>query len=42
MGKGIIILVGFYTLMCEQGQMHVDKVEFDQVNSAGMRGRDHP
>ena len=27
--------------MCEQGLMHVDKVKFDQVNSAGMERVDH-
>ena len=37
-----MIPAGFYTLMCEQGQMHVDKVKFDQINNACMRGGDHP
>ena len=27
--------------MCEQGQLHMDKVKFDQVNNAGMEGGDH-
>ena len=27
--------------MCEQGLMHVDKVKFDQINSAGKEGVDH-
>ena len=39
--KGINVAVGFYTLMCEHGQMHVNKVKFDQVKNAGMRGGDH-
>ena len=27
--------------MCEKGVMHMDKVNFDQINSAGMEGVDH-
>ena len=41
MRKGIIIMDRFHTLMCEKGHFHVDKVNFDQVNSAGIRGGDH-
>ena len=33
---GIIIGAGFHTLMCEQGYFQVDKVRFDQVNSAAI------
>ena len=40
--KGIKVAAGFYTPMCEQRQMHVDKVKFDQVNNADMRGGNHP
>ena len=36
--KGIVIRVGFHTLMCERGHLHGDKVKFDQVNSAGIGG----
>ena len=39
--KWIKVAAGFYTFMCEQGQMQVDKVKFDQVNNVGMRGGDH-
>ena len=39
---GIKVVARFYTPMCKQGQMHVDKDQFDQVNSADMRGGDHP
>ena len=31
--KGIIRVAIFYTLGCEKGQMHEDKVKFDQVNN---------
>ena len=41
MRKGIIIMVGFHTLMCEKGDFHVDKVKFDQVNSARIGGGEH-
>ena len=39
--KWIIIGVGFQTLMCEQDHLQVDKVKFDQVNSAGIGGGEH-
>ena len=39
--KGIIIGFGFHTLVCEQGYLQVDKVRFDQVNSAAIGGVDH-
>ena len=39
--KGIIKLALFFTLKCEKGQMHEDKVKFDQVNSAAIEGVDH-
>ena len=41
MRKGIIIGVGFHTLMCERGHLHMDKVKFDQVNNAGIGGGEH-
>ena len=31
--KGIILVARFYTFMCEQGQMDVDKVKFGQVSN---------
>ena len=39
--KGIIIEAVFHTLMYEQGYFQVDKVKFDQVNNAGIRGGEH-
>ena len=39
--KGIIIIAIFFTLKCEKGQLHEDKVKFDQVNSAAIGGVDH-
>ena len=35
--KGIIKVAIFFTLKCERGKMHEDKVKFDQVNNATMR-----
>ena len=39
--KGIIRVALFCTLKCEKGQMHEDKVRFDQVNNVAIRGVDH-
>ena len=39
--KWIIRVATFFTLKCEKGQMHEDKVKFDQVNNAAMEGVDH-
>ena len=39
--KGIIRVARFFTLRCEKGQMHEDKVKFDQVNNTAMEGVDH-
>ena len=39
--KGIIKVALFCTLKCEKGQMHEDKVKFDQVNNVAMEGVDH-
>ena len=36
--KMIIIVASFCTLKCEKGQMHEDKVLFDQVNNAAIGG----
>ena len=41
MSKCIIIMAGFYTLMCEKGHLLVDKVKFDQVNNINVGGVDH-
>ena len=39
--KGITRVVLFYTLKFEKGQMHEDKVMFDQVNNTAIGGVDH-
>ena len=39
--KGIIRVATFHTLKCEKGQMHEDKVKFDQVNIVAIVGVDH-
>ena len=39
--KGIIRVATFFTLKCEKGQMHEDKVKFDQVNNTAIVGVDH-
>ena len=39
--KGIIRVATYFTLKCEKGQMHEEKVKFDQVNSATIVGVDH-
>ena len=39
--KGIIRVALFFTLKCEKGQKHEEKVKFDQVNSAAIVGVDH-
>ena len=39
--KGIIRVASFFTLKCEKGQMHEDKVMFDQVNNVAIGGVDH-
>ena len=36
--KGIIKVAPFCTLNCKKGQIHEDKVMFDQVNSTAMGG----
>ena len=38
---GIIIGAGSHALMCEKGYLQVEKVNFDQVNSAGIRGGEY-
>ena len=37
----IIRVASFCTLKCGKGQMHEDKVMFDQVNNAAIGGVDH-
>ena len=39
--KWIIRVALIFTLKCEKGKMHEDKVKFDQVNSAAIVGVDH-
>ena len=39
--KGIIRVALFCTLKCKKGEMHEDKVKFDQVNSIAIEGVDH-
>ena len=39
--KGIIKVALFFTLKCEKGKMHEDKVRFDQVNNAAIGGVAH-
>ena len=39
--KGIIKVALFFTLKCEKGQMHEDKVKFDQVNTVAIVGVDN-
>ena len=39
--KWIIILALFFTLKCEKGKMHEDKVKFDQVNNDVVGVVDH-
>ena len=39
--KWIIIVALFFTLKCEKGKIHEDKVKFDQVNSVAIVGVDH-
>ena len=38
MWKGIEIRTLFFTLKCEKGKMHEDKVRFDQVNNTAIGG----
>ena len=39
--KGFVRVASFFTLKCENGKMHEDKVMFDQVNNATIVGVDH-
>ena len=39
--EGIIKVALFCTLKCEKGQMHEDKVMFDQVKNVAIGGVDH-
>ena len=39
--KGITRVALFFTLKCEKGQMHEDKIIFDQVNNTAIGGADH-
>ena len=36
MSMGVILVAGLSTFMCEEGLEHVDQVNFDQINNAGM------
>ena len=39
--EGIMRVASFFNLKCEKGQMHEDKVMFDQVNNTAIGGVDH-